>query len=83
MGRGGGQVVGVLAGGVVGGAAGSAAENASQETRGMAYTIRLDSGQVLTVIQHINTKEAVLQAGARVQLVMAGRKQRVEAAKTP
>jgi outer membrane lipoprotein SlyB len=80
LGRGAGRVLGAAIGGTIGGIAGSAAESAAQSTRGAAYTVRLDTGQVVTVIQHLEANEAMLQAGARVRLRVEGRSQRVEAA---
>ena len=80
FGRGAGHVLGAAIGAAVGGITGSAIENAAQTTRGMAYTVRLDGGQVLTVIQHLGAGEAMLQPGARVRLQVAGRMQRVEVA---
>jgi outer membrane lipoprotein SlyB len=41
-------VAGALVGGALGGSAGAAAEGAGQTHTGIAYTIRLDDGRVVT-----------------------------------
>ncbi len=80
LGRGAGRVLGAALGGAVGGVAGSAAEGAAQPTDGAAYTVRLASGRVLTIVQHLPRGDVMLSAGQQIVVETRGRTQRVVAA---
>jgi outer membrane lipoprotein SlyB len=80
VGAGAGQALAIVGGIIAGQIAGSAAEAAAQHHDGMAYTIRLDNGQVLTVLQHLNSGDPVIPAGAHVLLQTDGSEQHVELA---
>lgn len=68
----------VIVGGVVAGSvAGTAVETSLQNATGLQYVVRLDDGQMLTIVQHHYAGEPVLPAGARVQVETSGWVQRV------
>ena len=58
-------------------AAGSAAEAAGQPRNGMAYTIRLLDGRVVTIVQHLPAGAPMVAVGSRVVVETRGRTQRV------
>jgi outer membrane lipoprotein SlyB len=68
-----GTAIGIVAGGV----AGSAAEGVAQPTDGVSYTVRIDDGRVVTVVQHLNVNETILPPGSRVRITTEGRFQQV------
>jgi outer membrane lipoprotein SlyB len=76
-GRGAGAVLGAGIGIGAGGLAGSAAEGAAQPTDGVSYTVRIDDGRVVTVVQHLNPNEAIIPPGTRVRITTEGPIQRV------
>lgn len=76
-GRGIGQAVGVAVGAAIGGTTGSAAEAAGQPRNGMAYTIRLLDGRVMTIVQHVPPGAPVFATGNGVVVETRGRAQRV------
>jgi outer membrane lipoprotein SlyB len=63
-------VVGAVAGGV----AGQAAEQAATGTTGLEITVRLDSGQLIAVVQEA---EESFRPGERVRVLRGGRSTRV------
>jgi len=77
VGHGAGQIIAVAAGTIVGAEAGSAIEASAQPRNGIAYTLRLADGQVVTILEHLNAGDPVFAAGASVFLVTNGREQRV------
>jgi len=74
-GRGAGQVAGALVGGALGGSAGAAAEGAGQTHTGIAYTIRLDDGRVVTIFEHHDPGNPVFAPGMAVAVQTSGRTQ--------
>ncbi len=82
VGEGAGKAVAVVGGIIAGQIAGTAAESAAQPHGGIAYTIRLDDGQVLTILQHLGDGDAVPPVGAPIILEINGSEQTVEAAST-
>lgn len=79
IGRASGQVAAVVVGAVAGEIAGTAAESALQDKSGLQYTLRLDDGRVVTIVQHRDRQDPVLASGQRVMVSTSGRKQRVVA----
>lgn len=77
FGSGAGTGAATAAGVVVGALVGSKAEAALQNTDAIQYTLRLDDGRVMTIVQHREDKEAVLGPGTRVVIRTVGRVQRV------
>lgn len=78
-GRGAGAALGAAIGLGAVGLAGSAAEAAAQSTDGVSYTVRIDDGRVVTVVQHLNANETIMPPGARVRITTEGRFQLVTA----
>jgi len=76
-GRGAAQVVGAIVGAAVGAAAGSGVESASEPTTGIAYTIRLNDGRVITVMEHHADADPVYAVGSSVAVETRGRIQHV------
>ena len=83
FGGGAGAVAATLVGIAAGAAAGSAAEGALQNASGLRYTITLDDGRVLTIVQHRESQDEVIQPGERVAIRTSGWRQRVEPATGP
>jgi len=77
FGSSGGAIAATIAGIVAGSVAGTAAESSLESSSGLQYTVKLDRGYVLTVVQHRESADVVLQPGARVRLETNGRNQRV------
>jgi outer membrane lipoprotein SlyB len=80
IGGGAGNIVATVAGIIVGAAAGSATEAALQNASGLRYTVRLDDGRMMTVVQHREQDDKVIQPGERVMIRTSGWRQRVEPA---
>jgi len=80
VGAGAGKALAVIGGIIAGQIAGSAAEAALQHHDGMAYTIRLDDGRVLTVLQHLENGDQIIPLGAHILLQTDGSEQHVELA---
>ncbi len=70
VGRGKGAIVGTVIGAVVGGIAGNAIEESATKKQAMEITVRLDSGQMIAVVQEGDPGE--FRAGDPVR-VLAGR----------
>lgn len=70
VGGGKGQVVGAILGAVAGGVAGHAIEEGSTRKPGMEITVRLDSGQIIAVVQEGDSEQ--FRSGDRVR-VLSGR----------
>jgi len=77
VGAGAGKALAVVGGIIAGQIAGSAIEAAAQHHDGMAYTIRLDNGQVLTVLQHLDDGDPIIAPGAHVLVQTDGSEQHV------
>ncbi len=78
IGGGAGAVAGAVVGILAGAAAGSAAEGALQNASGLRYTVKLDDNRVMTIVQHREANEAVIQPGERVLIRTSGWRQHVE-----
>jgi outer membrane lipoprotein SlyB len=76
-GRGTAEVVGALIGAAAGGTAGTAVEGASQPTTGIAYTIKLSDGRVITVVERHAATDSVYPVGSPVAAETRGRTQHV------
>jgi outer membrane lipoprotein SlyB len=76
-GRGNAQVAAGLVGATLGGKLGDAAESNAGPPDGMAYTIRLTDGRVVTIVEHLYPGDPVFAAGDRVSIETSGRAQRV------
>ena len=83
VGGGAGAIAGTVVGIIAGAAAGSAAEGALQNASGLRYTVRLDDGRVMTIVQHRESDERMIQPGERVLIRTSGWRQRVEPAADP
>lgn len=77
IGSGSGSVWGGLAGALIGAAAGAAAEQAMADRIGVEYTVVLETGVTLTVVQDVGEGEELLPTGARVMVQNSGGYQRV------
>lgn len=77
MGRGSGRAGAMLAGAVIGGIAGALAEQAAANRMGLEYTLILETGVTMTVVQDRNEGERVFKPGDRVMLQVSGGTQRV------
>lgn len=66
VGGGKGRIVGAVVGAVVGGVAGSAIEEGVTRKTGLEITVRLDNGQLTSVVQEA---DEVFRAGDRVRLL--------------
>lgn len=75
-----GQAVGAVVGSAVGGTAGAAAETAMQPRNGIAYTIALRDGRVVTIMQHRQAGTPMLSLGTMVAVTTQGAVQHVDAA---
>lgn len=77
IGHGGGNAVATLAGVVVGAVAGAVAEQAIADRTGLEYTIVLENGKTITIVQEQNKDDRVFAAGDRVMVQASGAYQRV------
>lgn len=77
FGQGGGNAVATLAGVVIGGIAGALAEQAAANRTATEYTVTLENGVTMTVVQDHNEGERILRPGERVILQVTGGTQRV------
>jgi outer membrane lipoprotein SlyB len=75
--HGAGLIIGAVTGELVGGATGATAEAAGQSPDGIAYTIKLTDGRVLTVIEHHPASDPIYPAGSMVAVETRGRTQHV------
>jgi len=58
--------------GAAGAAVGAKAESALTKAEGMEYTIKLDDGEVISVVQAVDPKAAPIMAGDAVKLLSQG-----------
>jgi outer membrane lipoprotein SlyB len=80
FGSGGGSAAATLAGVIIGGIAGAMAEQGAANRTASEYTVVLETGVTMTVVQDHNDGERILQPGERVMLQVTGGTQRVLAA---
>lgn len=66
IGRGAGQTIAVVGGAIAGAAAGAAAEEAATKQTGLEITVKLDSGQTLSLVQGLDPP---VRVGDRVKLM--------------
>ena len=83
FGGGAGAVAATVVGIVAGAAAGSAIEASLLNASGLRYTLRLDDGRVMTIVQHRESNDRVIQPGERVAIHTSGWRQRVEPTTAP
>jgi outer membrane lipoprotein SlyB len=76
-GQGVGRAVGAIVGAIAGGATGAIVEGASQSLTGIAYTIKLTDGRVITVVEHHPSGDPVYGVGNPVAVETRGRTQHV------
>lgn len=74
IGKGRGRAAATVAGAVAGGLVGNAVESGSRQTQGVEYTVRLDSGREVVIVQPATQ---VLENGMRVRIVGSGSNSRV------
>ena len=74
IGHGRGSAVAAIAGAVVGGIAGQAAEQSLTAKRGVEVTVKLDSGQMLAIVQEA---DETFRPGERVRILSDGATSRV------
>jgi outer membrane lipoprotein SlyB len=74
IGHGRGSALGAVAGAVVGGVAGQAAEQGFTAKRGVEVTVKLDTGQMLAVVQEA---DETFRPGDRVRILSDGATSRV------
>jgi outer membrane lipoprotein SlyB len=77
FGRGGGSAAATLVGVLVGAAIGAVAEQAAADRTGLEYTVTLENGVTMTVVQEKTSAERALQPGERIMLQVSGGFQRV------
>lgn len=77
IGRGGGSLAGALAGALIAGIAGAAAEQAMADHQGIEYTITLESGVTVSIVQNLTKDEDPINVGHRVTVQTSGMYQRV------
>lgn len=80
FGNSGGNAAAILAGVVIGGVAGALAEQAAADRTATEYTVTLENGVTMTVVQDHNEGETPLHPGQRVMIQVTGGTQRVIAA---
>lgn len=68
IGHGTGSAVAAAVGAIAGGLAGAAAEEGLTKSQGLEITVRLDSGQVIAVVQAVDAK-TTFQPGDRVRVL--------------
>ena len=77
IGQGRGSLLALVGGAIIGGIAGHMTEQALQDRKGIEYTIDLDLGETVTVVQNIQKEDAPLAIGARCKVQTSGQYQRV------
>lgn len=74
VGSGSGRAIAIIGGAVLGGLAGSAAEEGLTRRAGLEITVKLDSGQVMAIVQEA---DEAFRPGDRVRIVTGGGVSRV------
>ncbi|HZH28882.1 MAG TPA: hypothetical protein VEY95_17040 [Azospirillaceae bacterium] len=77
FGSGGGNVAATLGGMLAGAIVGAVAEQAMSDRTGLEYTVTLENGATMTVLQERNEGDRMLPPGSRVMVQVAGGHQRV------
>ncbi|MBD1390926.1 glycine zipper 2TM domain-containing protein [Neiella sp. HB171785] len=77
VGGGKGKDIATVVGAIVGAAAGAAAEEKLTQQQGTEYTIRLENGNVISVVQANSEQEAPINIGDTVKLLSQGSTYRV------
>ena len=77
FGSGNGQLGAVLAGALIGAIAGGMTEQAMQDRTGIEYTVTLENGKTLTIVQNIHEDGKPLRKGQRVMVQESGAYSRV------
>lgn len=80
IGGGAGNIAAAVVGVIAGATAGSATEGALQNTSGLRYTVKLDDGRIMTIVQHRESHDKMIQPGEHVVIRTSGWHQRVEPA---
>ncbi len=80
VGSGTGNAAAIVGGIIVGAAAGAIAEQALSDRTGLEYTITLNNGKTITLVQEQTKEDRVFAAGERVMVQANGTYQRVLAA---
>lgn len=81
IGNGGGSLGGLIAGALIAGVAGHMAEQALQNYDGVEFTVALDDGEIITVVQAAEKELASIKDGDPVMVQQSGEYQRVLPAK--
>jgi outer membrane lipoprotein SlyB len=77
IGNGTGSLAGTLAGALIAGIIGNAAEQAIADHAGIEFTVTLETGDTVTVVQNANPEEQALERGDRVVVQTSGQYMRV------
>jgi outer membrane lipoprotein SlyB len=83
FGQGRGTLGAMLIGAVVGGIVGAATEQSLSDRRGLEYTIDLDDGQTITVVQNLKKEDKPLEIDQRCMVQTSGSYQRVLPSRKP
>lgn len=75
--QGGGSAAATLGGAVVGGVIGALAEQAAANRKAVEYTVTLETGATVTIVQDHNQGEQPIKPGDRVMVQVTGGTQRV------
>lgn len=81
IGNGGGSLGGMIAGALVAGIAGHMVEQAIQDYDGVEFTVALENGEILTIVQTFEKEVEGIKDGDRVMVQQSGEYQRVLPAK--
>jgi outer membrane lipoprotein SlyB len=77
LGRGGGTAAATLGGAVIGGVIGALAEQAAANRKAIEYTVTLETGATMVIVQDHNEGEQPIKPGDRVMVQVTGGTQRV------
>jgi len=77
FGSGGGNVAATLGGALAGAIVGAMAEQAANDRTGIEYTVTLETGATMTILQEKNAGDRVLPPGSRVMVQVSSGYQRV------
>jgi outer membrane lipoprotein SlyB len=83
FGQGRGTLGTMLIGAVIGGIAGAAAEQSMSDRIGIEYTIDLDNGKTITIVQNIKKEDRPLEIDQRCMVQISGQYQRVLPSRKP
>jgi len=77
IGHGGGKAAATLGGVLIGGAVGALTEQLAANRKALEYTVTLETGTTITVVQDHNEGEKVIKPGDRVMVQVSGGTQRI------